>query len=129
MEDFYNLGESYQKGFHEIRERMKNWQLADHSNLGQAPSLAWEDHRHYYHIIKNVESKNYRQSCVCLLARPRLNQERDSTAMELKGKDTKIQKLQDEVNTLKTTLWQLRDQPCGDAHWDLAGDKKERIQP
>ena len=56
--------------------------------------------RNQQQIIENMESKNYRQSCVLA----RVNQERDKTAMELKAKDTKIHKLQEEINALKASF-------------------------
>ena len=52
-------------------------------------------------IIENMESKNYRQSCVLA----RLNQERDETATALRAKDTKIHKLQEEINSLKASFY------------------------
>ena len=50
-----------------------------------------------------------------------LNQEREKTATELQDRDTENQKLQKEINILKSDfLWQWRDQHSGDAQCYLA---------
>ena len=51
--------------------------------------------------IENTDRRNNRQSFVLA----KLNAERDEAAKELKAKDHKIQKLQEEINTLKVTYY------------------------
>ena len=89
-DDFHNLGESSQKNFEEIKERMAK----EHAAVVGTLSKTIRDQQQ---IIENMDSKISRQSYVLA----RLNQERDETANELKAKDQRILKPQEENHSLK----------------------------
>ena len=89
-DDYQSLGESSQKNFEEIKERMAK----EHAAVVGTLSKTIRDQQQ---IIENMENKISRQSYVLA----RLNQERDETAKELKAKDQRILKLQEENHALK----------------------------
>ena len=138
-EDFQSLGEASQKSFDEIKECMAKDHAAVINSLGKTI-------RDQQQIIENMESKNYRQSCVLaclnqerdetareLMAKDQLIiqrdqkilQERDETAMELKAKDTKFRKLRSQSKL----LGQWSCQHGGNDHRDVAGDQEAAHQP
>ena len=80
----------YQKQKEEIKERMAK----EHAAVVGTLSKTIRDQQQ---IIENMDSKISRQSYVLA----RLNQERDETANELKAKDQRILKLQEENHSLK----------------------------
>ena len=80
----------YQKQKEEIKERMAK----EHAAVVGTLSKTIRDQQQ---IIENMDSKISRQSHVLA----RLNQERDETANELKAKDQRILKLQEENHSLK----------------------------
>ena len=85
-DDFYSLGESSQKGFEEIKERMVKEHAAVVGSLGKTITEMEKTIRDQQDIITNYENKNYRQSC--MLAK--LNAERDQATKELKARDQRI---------------------------------------
>ena len=80
----------FQKQKEEIKERMAK----EHAAVVGTLSKTIRDQQQ---IIENMENKISRQSYVLA----RLNQERDETAKELKAKDQRILKLQEENHALK----------------------------
>ena len=78
-DDFHNLGESSQKTFEEIKERMAKGHVAV---VGTLSKTILDQQQ----IIENMDSKISHQSYVLA----RLNQERDETAIELKAKDQQL---------------------------------------
>ena len=80
----------FQKQKEEIKERMAK----EHAAVVGTLSKTIRDQQQ---IIENMDSKISRQSYVLA----RLNQERDETAKELKAKDQRILKLQEENHSLK----------------------------